>query len=61
MKYRSDFLLQEITLLLSLVSEIIAFVGFRGKNECAYIWTVLREYSDEANAIYDMRYAQLLG
>ncbi|MBN1568331.1 MAG: hypothetical protein JXA73_10835 [Acidobacteria bacterium] len=59
-KYRSDFLLQEMTLLLCLVSEIIVFAGFEGKNKCAFLWTLLAEYSDEAKDIYQSRYSEML-
>jgi hypothetical protein len=58
-KYRSDFLLQEMTLLLALVTEIIVLAGFEGRDKCVYIWTLLREYCDEAKHIYETRYAEL--
>jgi len=59
-KYRSDVLLQEMTFLLCLTSEIITEAGFAGRDKALYIWGLLTAYSDEANYLRDQRYKVLL-
>jgi len=59
-KYRSVVLLQEMTFLLCLTSEIIAKAGFSGRDKALYIWGLLTGYSDDAKYLRDQRYKALL-
>jgi hypothetical protein len=59
-KYKSDCMLTQITLVLCLVSEIIAAVGFDNKAKADYVWGILQAYWTEAQDLYQMRYRDLL-
>jgi hypothetical protein len=59
-KYRSDVLLQQMTLLLCLVTEIIVAADFDNKAKAAYLWQLLSALSDEAKDLYNLRYQVLL-
>jgi hypothetical protein len=60
MKYKSDCIFTQITLVLCLVSEIIVGAGFDNKKEAAYVWGILNSYWTEAAELYKLRYGDLL-
>jgi len=59
-KYKSDCMFQQITLILCLVSEIIAAAQFDNRSHAAYIWGILTAYWGEAKELHATRYQELL-
>ncbi len=60
LKFRSDSVLQTMTFLLCLVSEIIAKANFQGKERALIVWGLLAPISDDAKYLADSRYRALL-
>jgi hypothetical protein len=60
LKYKSDCIMQQVTLILCLLSELILFTKFDGKSQLAYLWGILTQYWGLADEIYSMRYKSVL-
>jgi len=59
-KYKSDCLVEQVALVLCLVSEIIAAAQFDNKPQADYIWGILAAYSLMTKELHEMRYQKLL-
>lgn len=59
-KYKSDCLVEQVALMLCLVSEIIAAAQFDNKSQANYIWGILAAYSLMTKELHEMRYQKLL-
>jgi hypothetical protein len=59
-KYKSDCIFQQMTLVLCLVSEVIAAAGFDNKSQAGYLWGLLAAYWGEAKELHAMRYGPVL-
>lgn len=59
-KFKSDSVMQQMTLTLALASEVIAFASFDNKGKAAYVWGILAAYWGEAKDLFSKRYAKLL-
>jgi hypothetical protein len=60
LKYKSDCLMQQVTLILCLLSELVLFTKFQGQSQLAYLWGILKQYWGFADEIYRMRYETVL-
>jgi hypothetical protein len=59
-KYKSDCIMQQITLILCLLSEIVVAADFDNKAQATYLWGILTSYWGEAKEVYEKRYQHLL-
>jgi hypothetical protein len=59
-KYKSDCLVEQVAVMLCLVSEIIAAAQFDNKPQANYIWAILAAYSLMTKELHEMRYQRLL-
>lgn len=50
-----------LTLMMALITEIELELGFGLSERAKYVWTILRDWSDEATEVYDRFYKNILG
>ena len=59
-KFRSDYVMMTITLVLALISEIQIEINYNLSERLRYVWGILNPFWEEAKELYDFRYASLL-
>lgn len=59
-KFKSDYVMTTITLVLALASEIQIEFNYQLSERLKYIWSILNPFWGEAKELYDYRYATLL-